>query len=385
MKSIISFYSVLLVLLLSACGENRDKTGNLQNNDLEALRAKLIEKQSTYKALADEIEQLSKQITELDTTEKPRKLVTLDTIKTEDFLHYVDFQATVQSDEIARASSDIGGRIIRLLIKEGQMVQKGQLIAKLDVETLQRQLDELETNLALATTIYEKQQKLWDQKVGSEIQLIEAKSNKERLEKAKATLSANISKSSVYSPCSGVVEIANTKEGEFVGPGTPIATIVNIKKIKVVANLPESYIGKVKKGDRVMLNFPTLQQEIKATVNRIGKTISEGNRTFVVEASISQMTDDIFKPNLLARMRINDFTQKNTVVIKAELLQQESDGRSFVFVKSDDDTNPTATKQFVEIDKIYGDQILIKSGLKAGEIIIKEGARGLADKELITF
>jgi membrane fusion protein, multidrug efflux system len=385
MKAIISFYSVLLILVFTACGKKTDNNQTSLNNDLETLRATLIEKQSQYKALGDEIEQLSQKISEIDTTEKPRKLVTLDTIKTEEFRHYVDFQATVQSDEVARASSDIGGRIIKLMIIEGQMVQKGQLIAKLDVETLQRQLDELETNLALATTIYEKQQKLWDQKVGSEIQLIEAKSNKERLEKAKATIIANVAKSSVYAPCSGVVEILNTKEGEFVGPGSPIATIVNIKKIKVVANLPESYIGKVKKGDQVTINFPTLQEDIKATIKRIGKTISEGNRTFVVEASIQQMADDILKPNLLARMRINDFTQKNTVVIKAELLQQESDGRSFVFVKSGDDANAIASKLFVEIDKIYEDKILIKSGLKAGDIIIKEGARGLADNELIAF
>jgi RND family efflux transporter MFP subunit len=375
---------LLLAALIVACKPSAEKA-EPGSQSLDELRGQLSEKQGQFKQLEAEIEALSARITELDTTDKPRRLVTLDTIDLEDYKHFVDFQATVQSDEVARVSADIGGRITRLLIREGQMVQRGQLVARLDVETLQRQMEELETNLALATTVYERQQKLWEQKIGSEIQWIEAKSNKERLEKAKSTLQANLAKASVYAPCNGVVEVVNVKEGEFLAPGVPMAMIVNIKKIKVVANLPESYIGKVRRGDKVTIAFPTLQKEINATISLIGKTISEGNRTFVVEAPVQQMPDDLLKPNLLARMKINDFTQKNAVIVKAELLQQESNGKQFVFVKSGPDTNALATKKFVEVDQIFEDKILIRSGLKKGDVIIAEGARGLSDNELISF
>lgn len=375
---------IFLAALIVACKPTAEKA-EPGSQSLDELRVQLSEKQAQFKQLEAEIESLSARITELDTTDKPRRLVTLDTIDLEDYRHFVDFQATVQSDEVARVSADMGGRITKLLIREGQMVQKGQLVARLDVETLQRQMEELETNLALATTVYERQQKLWEQKIGSEIQWIEAKSNKERLEKAKSTLQANLAKASVYAPCNGVVEMVNVKEGEFLAPGVPMAMIVNIKKIKVVANLPESYIGKVRRGDKVTIAFPTLQKEINATISLIGKTISEGNRTFVVEAPVQQMPDDLLKPNLLARMKINDFTQKGAVIVKAELLQQESNGKQFVFIKSGPDTNAVATKQFVEVDQIFEDKILIRSGLKKGDVIIAEGARGLSDNELISF
>jgi membrane fusion protein, multidrug efflux system len=375
---------ISLAAMVAACNP-AGETGDSASQSLDELRVQLSEKQAQFKQLEAEIEALSGRITEMDTTDKPRRLVTLDTVSLEDYRHFVDFQATVQSDEVARISADIGGRITRLMIREGQMVQKGQLVAKLDVETLQRQMEELETNLALATTVYERQQKLWEQKIGSEIQWIEAKSNKERLEKAKSTLQANLAKASVYAPCNGVVEIVNVKEGEFLAPGVPMAMIVNIKKIKVVANLPESYIGKVRRGDKVTIVFPTLDKEVNATISLIGKTISEGNRTFVVEAPVQQMPDDLLKPNLLARMKINDFTQKDAVIVKAELLQQESNGKQFVFVKSGSDTNAVAMKQFVEVDQIFEDKILIRSGLKKGDVIIAEGARGLSDNELISF
>ncbi len=374
---------IFLFITSIACNDS-NKTSN-GNGDLDSLRQELKLKQEAFKTLSEEIDVLSAQISEMDTTDKPRRLVTLDTIRTEEFKHYIDFQATVQSDEVVSISSEMGGRIIRLNIKEGQMVQKGQLVAKLDSETLQRQLEELETSLALANTIFEKQQKLWDQKIGSEIQYIEAKSNKERLEKSRSTLRSQFAKTSLYAPANGVVEILNLREGESLPPGMPLATLVNIKKIKVVASLPESYVGIVRKGDKVGIRFPSLDREITANISRIGKTISEGNRTFMVEAPIQQIKDDLFKPNSLAHMKINDFTQKDAIVLSAELLQQESSGKQFVYVKGGDNLNPVAVKQYIEIEKIFEDKILVKSGLKAGDIIILDGARGLSNNELISF
>jgi membrane fusion protein, multidrug efflux system len=375
---------IIISIMAIACND-ANKTPSNGNGDLDSLRQELKVKQEALKTLSAEIDLLSAQMSEMDTTDKPRRLVTLDTIKTEEFKHYIEFQATVQSDEVVNISSEIGGRIIKLNIKEGQMVQKGQLVARLDSETLQRQLEELETSLALANTVFEKQQKLWDQKIGSEIQYIEAKSNKERLEKSRSTLRSQFAKTSLYAPANGVVEILHLREGESLPPGMALATLVNVKKIKVVASLPESYIGVVRTGDKVGIRFPSLDRELTASISRIGKTISEGNRTFMVEAPIKQIKDDLFKPNSLARMKINDFTQKDAIVLNAELLQQESNGKQFVFVKGGNGHNPVALKQYIEIEKIFEDKILVKSGLQVGDIIIRDGARGLSNNELISF
>jgi membrane fusion protein (multidrug efflux system) len=374
----------LLVIGLWSCNSS-NKTQNVNSSNIEELRKALAIKQQTLKDLTTEIDQLSERILELDTVDKPRRLVTLDTVKTQEFNHYTDFQGTVQSEEVLRITSETGGRIIKLFIAEGQSVSRGQLIGKLDSETMSRQLEELETSLSLASTVYERQQKLWDQKIGSEIQLIEAKSNKERLEKSISTLKSQLAKANIFSPGNGIVEQLNVKEGEFLSPGMPMATVINIKKVKVVANIPESYIGMVSKGDKVTIKFPTLGTEIATRVNLIGKTISEGNRTFTVEAPINQVKEDWYKPNLLARMRINDFTTKNAIVLQAEQLQQESNGRHFVFVKGGNGDNPIAVKQYIEVDRIFEDKILVKNGLEAGDILIKEGARGLSNNELISF
>jgi membrane fusion protein, multidrug efflux system len=373
---------ILFGLLIGSCG-NKQNSSNANWDDLESLRLGLQTKQQELKEINLEIDRINERINELDTSEKPKRLVTVDTVIASGFKHFVDFQGTVQSDEIVNISSEMGGRIVRLLIKEGQLVSRGQLIARMDSETLERQLEEIETSLSLATTVFERQSRLWEQKIGSEFQYLEAKNNKERLENSKSTLQSQLVKSKVYAPASGVVERLMLNEGEFAGPGAPIGVIVNIKRIKVVANLPESYIGVVKKGDNVMISFPTLGLELSAKVDLVGKTILEGNRTFRVEAFIPQTKDDLFKPNLLAKMKVNDYSLAEAIVIPVELLQQEASGKQFVFTVSDNGNGLKAAKRYIETGKIFEDKILVSSGLEVGDVVIMIGSRGLSNNELI--
>jgi membrane fusion protein (multidrug efflux system) len=378
MKQLLAIVSS--IVLLVSCGQPASAPGG---DDLISLREQLKEKQTQVLNLNLEIDALQLRIAELDTTTKSRRLVTVDTLKKSDFKHFVDIQATIQSDEIVNVSSEMPGRIVQLLIKEGQTVARGQLIAKLDVENMQKQMEELETALSLAETVFERQSRLWEQKIGSEIQYLEAKNNKERLEKSMTTIKSQIKKSNIYAPTSGVVDRLVNREGEFANPGMPIAVIINLNKLKVQAEVPEIYVGLIKKGDKVKVKFPTIGEDVLVTVTLIGKTISPSNRTFKVEAALPASKNDLWKPNLLALMSISDFEAKNAVQVPVFVVQQEASGKNFVLVVKEDTQGLYASKTYVKIGKSYDNQVLIEEGLNGDEVIILDGARGLANNELI--
>jgi len=374
------FILLILGLFVLSCGKG---PSSADTNDLESLRSSLSEKQKTLKQLVDEIDALQLKITELDTTTKSRRLVTIDTVVQSDFKHFVDVQGTIQSDEVVNVSPEAPGRIIRLAVKEGQSVSRGQLIAQLDMESTQKQVEEVETALSLAQTVFDRQSRLWEQKIGSEIQFLEAKNNKERLERSLSTLKTQMNKSSIYAPTNGVIERLIAREGEYGSPGMPIVMIVNTNKLKVQADIPEIYVGKVKKGEKVRIHFPTLNEEITASITMIGKTISSGNRTFRIEAAIPGGANELYKPNLLALVKISDFEQKNAIQVPVTVVQQEASGKHFVLLMVDSPQGLTAKKTYVKIGKSYDDSVVIEDGLEKGQIYILDGARGLANNELI--
>lgn len=377
------FFIIFISILFAACGGNGTTfTGALPDN-VDSLRTLLKEKQAELKTLNDYIVTIQEKISELDTSVKSRRLVTVDTVKRADFKHYVDIQATVQSDDVVSISSEVPGRIIRLLIKEGQQVSKGQLVAKIEMESIQKQMEELQTSLELANTVFERQSRLWEQKIGSEIQYLEAKNNKERIDRSLSTLKTQAAKSNVYAPTSGVIETLNTQEGEYASPGMPIAVVVNTSRLKIVSEIPENYIGMIKNGEKVRIKFPTLGTEIESRVTMIGKTINTSNRTFKVEAMLSGGKNELLKPNLLALMMISDFEAKNAITVPIEVVQQEANGNNFVYLLDQGKDGAYAKKTYVEVGKSYDTSILITKGLEGGEIIVAEGARGLANNELI--
>ncbi|MCB0563542.1 MAG: efflux RND transporter periplasmic adaptor subunit [Phaeodactylibacter sp.] len=381
MKYLIPLFA--LVALLGACGRGAGSESELPES-LEDKRALLKEKQTELKELTSQVAQLEKEIAEMDPagSVKARRLVTTERVQRSDFQHFVEIQGSVKADDYVHASSEIAGRILRLTVAEGENVRAGQLIAELDLEQLKKQMAEVEKSLELATTVYQRQKRLWDQNIGSEIQYLEAKNGKERLEKSMETLQFQLTKSKVYAPASGVVEQVVVQAGELAMPGAPILQILNPRKLKVVAAVPEIYLRAIKQGEKVNVKFPSLNLEQDVRVTLIGSSIDPSNRTFEVEADI-QSQNGLLKPNLLAVMLIKDQEQKNVVSIPLEMVQQEVSGKDFVYIKGEGEEGLFAKKVYVKTGQAFKGNIVIEEGLQAGEELIIEGARGLAENELI--
>lgn len=378
-------YMYLLVLtILMGCGASNTQNEGLPE-DLEELKSLRRDKVAEIKRMNSELEEIDLKIYEVDVNRVVlRKLVTTKKVETQSFEHFSTVQGAVESDDIVSISSEIGGKLTAMYLKEGQAVKKGQLVAKLDMEALNKQVAELQTQLDLAEDVYERQKRLWDQKIGSEVQYLQAKNAVDRLKKGMETINHQLTKANLYAPISGVVDMVNLKSGETAGPGTPIAMILNTYNLKMVADVPENYLGKIKKGDRVKVNFPALGREIEAPVSLIGRKIDPTNRTFKVEVNL-QNRDGQLKPNLLAELTFQDFSIEDVIVVPQAMVQQEVTGKFFVFVKGIKDRELIAEKRYVVSGESYEGDVVIESGLNIGDEMIDDGALGLSENDLITI
>lgn len=375
------FPLITLALLAFSC-QPEEAAGEIPET-LEEKKTLLREKQIALKTLSDEIKELEEAIKEQDPeATDARTLVTATTVGRSDFASYVVLQGSVMAEDLVDATAEVGGRITNLSVKEGDAVRRGQLIATVDLEAIEKQKEELQTALDLAATVYERQKRLWDQNIGSEIQFLQAKNSKERLEKTLSAIDLQLSKNKVYAPISGVVERLGLQAGELAVPGMPIVQILNTSQLKVSANVPENYIRAVSRGERVDVAVPALGIEKTLPVSLIGKTVDPANRTFKVEVKLPN--DPALKPNLLAEMKIKESMEAGVVVISMDKVQQEVSGQRFVYVAKEEEGKGTvARKQYVTIGDSYDGQVIITEGLDGGELLILDGARGLADGQSI--
>jgi len=376
MKTKLIYLSVFTVLAFG-CQPQSDLS------PLEQKRADMKEKKATMATLKSEIKTLEEEILKLDPPkEKPRKLVTTKILETQDFERFAEVQGSVVSDEIVFASSETGGRLTKVSPKEGQYVKRGQLVASVDLEALTKQRAEVEISLGLAKDLFARQQRLWDQKIGTEIQYVQAKNSVERLEQSLETIDFQLTKSSVFAPISGVVEKVFLKTGELAGPGTPIIKILNTTKVKVKVDVPERYLKSVRSGQLVKVEFPALEETRNARITRISPTINPGNRTFEVVINMNNASR-ILKPNLLASVFFKDYAEKAVVMVPLDVVQQEIGGDSYVYVKGMKDSGAIAQKVIIETGEADQGEIIVTDGLKGGEELIIDGAIGLGDQELI--
>ena len=381
MKYLVSL--ITLFFLVIACQEEVQVDPNAIPTDLNGKKEFLKNKKAEVRQLNQLIKKTEAEIDALiPDNQKARTLITTAKVALKDFERFVDIQAAVEADDMVAASSETGGRILQMRFKEGDHIRKGQLVAKIDLEQIDKQVAELQTAMTLAKDVFERQSRLWKQNIGSELQYLEAKNNVDRLEKSLETIEFQKTKANVYAPISGVIEMVGLKQGEMASPGMPIIQILNTNKVKVVADIPETYLGKIKRGETVTIKFPALDKEIQAKISQIGRTIDPANRTFEAEINLNN-SKGIYKPNLLASMLINDFEAKNVPVIPVEMVQQEVSGKDYVYIKATSEKGEIAKKVYVETGENYNGEVIIKSGLTGGEEMIMEGARGLAENQLV--
>ena len=379
MKNLLFILSA--ILFIASCSEPDPEVQKAEL--LKEKKTELSEKKGKLKTLQDEIEALNKEIVELEPKrEKPAILITTQTITTEDFNRYTQVQASVISDSEAFASSETGGRLLSVRVKEGDYVKRGQLIATVDLKAISDQKAELETSMSLAKDVYDRQKRLWDQNIGSEIQYLQAKNNYERLQKSLTTIETQIAKANVYSPISGIVDREFLKAGEMASPGAPIVQLFNPNILKISADVPESYLGKINRGDDVEINFPAINKRMDKKVSMLGRTIDPSNRTFKVEVT-SGSEGGMLKPNLLAELKFNDYTKKDAIVVPLEIVQEEVNGQKYVYVATQKDGKDVAQKNYVTIGEGYEGNIIIEEGLQPGDQIIIEGARSVTSGDAV--
>lgn len=380
----ISLVSVLVTFI--ACN-GTEKSGSL--ND----------KKNKLAALKKEVSALETEIATLDTAaanQATGKLVVTAVLAAQPFNHYIDLQGKIESESVSYVTARGGGGQVKgIFVKRGDLVPKGKLLLKLD-DAIQRQaliaaeqgLQTLKTQLSFANTLLQKQKNLWEQNIGTEVQLISAKNNVELLENQLKTAQEQVKISkeqllftSVYSDVDGVAEEVNVRVGElFAGPGQ--IKIVNTNRLKVTAEVPENYSQRVKTGTKLNINLPDLQKSIQTSISVVGKIINPNSRSFFIEAKVA--ADKDLRPNQIALVQILDYTASNAIAIPVNTLQNDETGK-YVMVASNEKGKLIARKRLVTVGEFYKDQLEIKSGLQAGDQIVTEGFQSLYDGQLIVL
>jgi RND family efflux transporter MFP subunit len=308
-------------------------------------------------------------------------LVEIKVVKPETFEHYFYVNGGIQAVEQANVSPEQGGQIKQILVKEGDRVTVGTTMAKLNTSVIQRNLEELDNGIELAQTVYDRQARLWENKIGSEIQYLEAKNRLENLQKKRETVVAQMSMSIIKAPFSGVVDVLHQKEGELAAPGQPILTLVNMNEMKVKADVSENYVQAVKPNAVVDVDFPSFGMSTTATIRSVSNIINPLNRTFSIEVRIPNSTGSL-KPNGIATIKIKDFTADNAIVVPAISIGKDAKG-DFLFVIAEDDGESIAVKTYVTTGRTSSGQTMVTDGLKAGVQVVIAGYNEVANGELV--
>ncbi len=378
-------YIVVFSAVLVACGSTvKEEKGALTDK-----KAQLEKLKGEQKKISSEIIALEQEIAKLDTSagvKEKEKLVTLSILEPGKFTHYIDLQGRIDAENIAYVTPrGMGGMVTAVYVREGQQVRKGQLLLRIDNAVEQKQLEQLQTQLSYAKDIYQRQQNLWNQNIGTEVQLLTAKNNVETLEKQIAAAREQLSNANVYAQMSGVADQVNIKVGETFSPQTAAMSgirIVNTNNLKVVAAIPENYLSRVRVGTNLLITLPEQNNDtLRTKVNVVGKVIDPNTRAFEIEANIPAGKN--LKPNQLAMVKIQDYASSAAISIPVNTLQNDEKGK-FVMVAVKENGKMIARKRPINIGELYGNRLEVKSGLQTGDTLITEGFQGLYDGQLIT-
>ena len=366
-------------LLLVSCDSQKEVTVEsvIQSGNLENIRKKKKEVEAQQKVFAEKLFALSNAISELDTVKK-LPLVTTQKSEQTVFNHYVELQGAVNTRQNVLLYPEVPGILERVLVKEGNKVKKGQLLAVIKDGGMSQQLQQLESQAALSQTVFERQERLWAQKIGSEIEFLQAKTNYTSQKNAVEQLKNQLEKTNITAPFDGTIDVVYKEEGTVVAPGqgSEMFRILNLENMYIEAEVPENYVSSITKGKKVQVHFPILGKSITSSVRQVGNFINPNNRSFKVEIDVPNPKKDI-KPNLTVRLKINDYQNKNAVLLPQSIISENAQGEQYIYVVVDKQKNNEATAQkvLIKTGKTQGDIIEVLAPLTSQVEYIQEGAR----------
>ena len=372
MKSI--FFIGLLSLGMSC---NTAATEPKSLTDLKIKKTALL---NQLNEISNELKSVESAISSLDTL---KRLMTVTSFKAEEkeFNHYIEVQGVVKADKTIGLRAEMGGTITAILIKQGQRVSKGQILATLESSVIDSSVLQLTTQLNLATTTYERQARLWDQKIGSEIQFLQSKAQKEGLENSLNSLKAQAYKMKIIAPFSGIIDQVFAKTGELISPQTPFLRLVNLDNVYIESEITETYLKAITKGTKALVHFNSINTTIEASITQVGNFINPNNRSFKTRIDIKNTNNDL-KANLLANIKINDFNASG-IVIPSKFIQQDRNGNTFVYVLEAEENSLKVVKTYVKEANSYNNFSYISEGLDSKSNLVGKGARLVENGEIV--
>ena len=370
---------VFASLLFISCGGKKVETveGVIATNDIVKIKAKKAEIETEQQGLDAQLKMLNTKLDALDTNKKV-PLITTFKVKEVVFTHFLELQGNVETKQNILVYPEMPGILATVLVKEGQAVKKGDVLATIKDGGLSQQLSQLETQTELARTTFERQKRLWNQKIGSEMQYLQAKAQYEAQTKSVDQLKTQIEKTTILAPFDGVIDDVFKEPGTVIAPGqgSEVFRIVNLSNMYISTEVPERYIASITKNKKVKISFPVLGLNVNSTIRQVASFINPSNRSFKIEVPVANKSGNI-KPNLTARLQINDYTNNKAILIPQSIISENANGEQFIYVVKNKKANKEAVAERVVIKtgKTQGDVIEVLAHLPAGTEVIQEGAR----------
>ena len=382
MKNFILNLSIILVI---SCGPKNSKSTEeiLATNDYTLIQKRKGEIKTQINDLKFKLNRLDNVLEKID-TDKNLFLVSAIKLKSKNFSHYLNFQGSLDTDQNVVIYPELPGILKNIYVKQGEKVKKGQIIAKISDNGLTDQLEQLKLQRNLAKTTFERQQKLWDQKIGSEIQYLQAKTNFKSLEKKISQMRDQEGKTRILAPFDGTIDDIIADIGSNLAPGlTPILRIINIDQMKVSAEIPEIHIPYIKQNKNVKIYVPILDKQILGKISSVGNFINPNNRSFNIEIKLLNKSNEL-KPNMTVSLEINDYQNDSAILIPSKDILEDEEGNFYVYkLVIDSNENYKSNKVMIQKGKAYNNMTEIKSGLKENDLIINDGLRQVEDGQIV--
>jgi len=382
-----TYLLIIITVFLNSCSNKKEPSLEeiLATNDVELLKSRKSEIDAKLEELSLDLNQLNNKLNVLN-KDRNTPLITTITTSEQQFNHFIELQGNVKTKQNVLVYPEMPGILNKVYVKEGQKVKKDQILATIDDGGLSQQLMLLESNEQLAKTTFERQKRLWDQQIGSEIQYLQAKTSYDSQKNATRQLKKQLDKFTIRAPFSGIIDDVFKEKGTVVapGPGAEIFRIINLSNMYIETDVPESYISSIKKNKMVEVNFPILERSYDSSIRQVGNFINPSNRTFRIEVGIPNLDGEI-KPNLTAKLKLNDYSNLNAILIPQSIISENSNGQQFIYVVKEDKENRQvyAERLVIETGKTDGDFIEVTKNLDANVEVILEGARSVNNGQVV--